>query len=40
MNHFEYPPGATPLNPEELDGLKLQHITTRVELDRWEQENI
>ena len=40
MNHFEYPLGATPLNPEELDGLKLQHITTRVELDRWEQENI
>ena len=40
MNSFEYPPGATPLNPDELDGLKLRHITTRAELDRWEQENI
>ena len=40
MNHFDYPPGATPLTPDELDGLKLQHITTRAELDRWEQENI
>ena len=40
MRQFEYPPGATPLNPEEIDGLKLKHITTRAELDRWEQENI
>lgn len=40
MKHFEYPPGATPLDPEEIDGLKLKHITTRGELDRWEQENI
>ena len=40
MSRLDYPPGATPLNPEELDGLKLKHITTRAELDRWEQENI
>lgn len=40
MKQFEYPTGATPLDPEEIDGLKLQHITTRSELDRWEQENI
>ncbi len=40
MNRFEYPPDATPLNPEEIDGLRLRHITTRAELDRWEQENI
>lgn len=40
MNRFEYPSGATPLHSEELDGLKLPHITTRAELDRWEQENI
>ena len=40
MNHFEYPEGATPLDPDEMEGLKLNHITTRGELDRWEQENI
>jgi Fic-DOC domain mobile mystery protein B len=40
MTQFEYLPGATPLDPEEIDGLKLRHITTRNELDRWEQENI
>lgn len=32
--------GATPLGPEELEGLLLTHITTRRELDRWEQDNI
>lgn len=37
---FEYPEGATPLDQNEIDGLKLKHITTRAELDRWEQENI
>ena len=40
MKQFEYPPGATPLDQDEIDGLKLKHITTRAELDRWEQENI
>lgn len=40
MTEFNYPPGATPLTPEEQDGLKLKHITTRSELDRWEQDNI
>lgn len=40
MIDFIYPPGATPLTPEEQEGLKLKHITTRGELDRWEQENI
>lgn len=40
MNGFSYPPGATPLDPDELIGLKLVHITTRRELDRWEQDNI
>ncbi|GAB3995661.1 mobile mystery protein B [Spirosoma daeguense] len=40
MSLFDYPPGATPLEPEEIEGLKLSHITTRSELDRWEQENI
>jgi hypothetical protein len=36
MKNFEYPDGATPLDPEEMEGLKLWHITTRGELDRWE----
>lgn len=40
MRDFEYPVGATPLDPDEMRGLKLKHISTRAELDRWEQENI
>lgn len=38
--NFDYPEGATPLDPDEARGLLLSHITTRAELDRWEQENI
>lgn len=38
--NFEYPEGATQLDPDEARGLLLTHITTRAELDRWEQENI
>ncbi len=37
---FDYPPGATPLDRDEAEGLLLPHITNRGELDRWEQENI
>lgn len=37
---FNYPEGATPIDPDEVEGLILDHITTRSELDRWEQENI
>jgi len=37
---FDAPEGATPLDPDEADGLLITHITTRAELDRWEQENI
>ncbi len=40
MQTFGNSDGATPLDPDEMDGLKLKHITTRAELDRWEQENI
>jgi Fic-DOC domain mobile mystery protein B len=40
MIEFNYPIGATPLDPNEIDGLLLTHITTRSELDRWEQDNI
>lgn len=37
---FDAPEGATPLDPDETDGLLITHITKRAELDRWEQENI
>ena len=37
---FDYPSGATPLDRDELEGLRLSHITNRGELDRWEQDNI
>ena len=40
MNRFEYPEGATPIDLDEAKGLILTHITTRGELDRWEQDNI
>lgn len=37
---MDYPEGATPLDRDELDGLKFRHITTRGELDHLEQANI
>jgi len=37
---FKYPEEATPLEPNEIEGLLLTHITTRSEIDRWEQDNI
>jgi len=40
MADFKYPKGAIPIDPDEADGLLLTHITTRGELDRWEQDNI
>jgi Fic-DOC domain mobile mystery protein B len=36
----DLPAGATPLDPDEADGLIPQHISTRGELDAWEQVNI
>ena len=36
----EYPDGATPLDPDEMEGLRYKHITTRGELDELEQANI
>jgi fido (protein-threonine AMPylation protein) len=39
-NDFKYPEGATPLDPDEIEGLRLKYITTREELNRWEQDNI
>ena len=38
--NLHYPEGATPLDPNELDGLKPKHITTQRELDQLEQANI
>jgi Fic-DOC domain mobile mystery protein B len=40
MTQWDYPDGATPLNPDEAEGLIPEHITRRVELDEWEQRNI
>lgn len=37
---MHYPEGATPLDPDEMEGLKFKHITTRSELDHLEQANI
>jgi len=34
------PPGATPLEHEDLETLIPDHIATRAELDEWEQQNI
>lgn len=37
---LKYPEGATPLNLDELNGLKIDYITTQGELNTLEQENI
>lgn len=37
---LDYPEGATPLDPNELGGLRQKHITTQAELDELEQANI
>jgi len=34
------PEGATPLDPDELEGLKFKHIATRAQLDELEQANV
>ena len=38
--HIDYPPGATPLDADELASLIPGHITTQGELNEWEQANI
>ena len=40
ITEMQYPEGATPLDPNELGGLKHKHITTQGELDQLEQANI
>lgn len=37
---FQYQPGQTPLNNDEVNGLKIKSITTQSELDELEQLNI
>lgn len=37
---FDYPPGATPLDPDESAGLIPAHITTQGQLNEWELANI
>ncbi len=39
-NLVDYPDGATPLDPDELDGLKFKHVSARGELDQLEQAGI
>jgi fido (protein-threonine AMPylation protein) len=33
-------PGATPLSPEDLEGLLLEHVSTRDQLNEVENQNI
>ncbi|MGD8690624.1 MAG: cell filamentation protein Fic, partial [Gammaproteobacteria bacterium] len=37
---FIYAPGATPISPDDLEGLIPDHINTQTDLDAWEQQNI
>ena len=37
---FEYPPGATPIDADEAEGLLPRHLTTQTDLNEWEQANI
>ena len=40
MKQEDLPKAATSLDPDEMDDLKIKTISTRGELDRWEQQNI
>lgn len=37
---FEYPPGATPIDPNEAEGLIPTHLTLQRQLDEYEEANI
>jgi len=37
---FEYPAGASPLDPDEAAGLIPDHITNQGQLNRWELGNV
>lgn len=38
--NFEYPPGATPLDPDDAAGLIPSHIATQGQLNAWEFQNV
>lgn len=38
--NLEYPPGATPLDPDDAVGLIPSHITTQGQLNEWEFQNV
>lgn len=38
--HFVYPPGATPIDPDEAAGLLPKHIASQADLNAWEEANI
>ena len=40
MIQFHYPAGATPLTPDETEGLIPRHISRQAQLNEWEQANI
>lgn len=40
IDDLDEPEGATPLDPDEMEGLRFAHITTRDELNHLEQANI
>jgi len=40
IEDMEYVEGETPLDPDEMDGLRFSHITTRGQLNELEQANI
>jgi Fic-DOC domain mobile mystery protein B len=37
---LEYAPGATPLDPDEITGLKPKHFENQAQLNEWENANI
>ena len=37
---FEYAPGATPIDPDEAQGLIPKYISTQADLNAWEEMNI
>lgn len=37
---FDHKPGQTPLDPDEVAGLRPRHIATQGDLDEWETDNI
>lgn len=37
---FDHKPGQTPLDPDEVAGLRPKHIATQGDLDEWETDNI